>query len=722
MAKEPLRTLSEILDILRTRGPGALTPAELKFAKSQVKKVAYDRKKGQQLEKGRAKTKAGQDIGPIPEPKDLGRRQAAWDDLLTFCNSYFRQRRFTLPWSPDHLIVIARYQEAITQGGLFALAMPRGSGKTSLAEVSCLWATLTGRHLFVLLLGSSKEAALEMMDSIKEDLMDNDELADDFPEVCFPIRALENRANRCKGQHTQGKATKPQWGPERIVFPTIEGSKASGAIIRVAGITGRIRGAKKDSLRPTLCIPDDPQTDTSAESLSQCAKRARIINGAVLGLAGPGKKITVIMPCTVIRQGDLADTFLDREKSPLWTGQRFKMAYELPKSSLWDTYAVIRADEFRNGGDGSQATAFYAQHRAEMDAGAVVAWPERHEPDELSAVQHVMNLRYKDPWSFAAEYQNEPLTEDLGSGQLEADAIAQRLNGLSRGVVPEGCSHVTAFVDVQQSILYYLVAAWSDDFTGAVVDYGTFPDQGRQYFTVQDAQNTLARAFPGAGLEGQIHQGLAKLAELLLDRGWERADGARLKIERMLVDAGFQTETVNNWTRSTQHAAVVMASHGHAITASSKPFSEYDRTRCDRIGTHWYIPKPVPGKPGRHVTIDVNFWKTFVSARLMQTIGDKGALSLYGKPGQGHRMLADHLTAEYGINTEGRGRKLREWRIRPGYTENHWWDCLVGSAVAANMMGASILGEAAKPSGRKFIDVKAEQAARRREFEARRRY
>jgi hypothetical protein len=65
----------------------------------------------------------------------------------------------------------------------------------------------------------------------------------------------------------------------------------------------------------------------SARSLSQCANRESILAGAVLGLAGPGKKISGIMPCTVIRPGDMADNILDRDKHPEWNGERTRMVY-----------------------------------------------------------------------------------------------------------------------------------------------------------------------------------------------------------------------------------------------------------------------------------------------------------------------------------------------------------------------------------------------------------
>jgi len=42
------------------------------------------------------------------------------------------------------------------------------------------------------------------------------------------------------------------------------------------------------------------------------------------------------------------------------------------QTELWDRYRQIRDDELRAGGDGTQATRFYRQHRRAMDAGAKV--------------------------------------------------------------------------------------------------------------------------------------------------------------------------------------------------------------------------------------------------------------------------------------------------------------------------------------------------------------
>ncbi len=98
---------------------------------------------------------------------------------------------FHLAWSPDHIKVIEKIEQAVVHGGLFALAMARGSGKSSIAEVACIWAVLYGHRNFVCLIGSDEGHACDMLDSIKTELDSNELLLADFPEVCFPIQALD---------------------------------------------------------------------------------------------------------------------------------------------------------------------------------------------------------------------------------------------------------------------------------------------------------------------------------------------------------------------------------------------------------------------------------------------------------------------------------------------------------------------------------------------------
>jgi hypothetical protein len=643
---------------------------------------------------------AGRDIGELPPVADPQRKARAARDFRFFCESYF-PLTFHLNWSDDHLKVINRIEQAVMRGGLFSMAMPRGSGKTTICECACIWAALNGHREFVCLIGSDEGHAMDMLDSIKMELDGNELLLADYPEAVFPIQALDGIANRCNGQLYQGERTHIGWTAREIVLPTMPGSVASGAIVKVAGITGRIRGMKYKradgrTVRPTLVVIDDPQTDESARSLSQCATRESILAGAILGLAGPGKKISGIMPCTVIRPGDMADNILSRDKHPEWNGERTRMVYSFPSDEkLWMRYGELRAESLRMHGDTRLATAFYSSNRAAMDEGAQIAWPERFNHDELSAIQHAMNLKLQDEAAFFAEYQNEPLPEVKASdNELTTDQIAGKLNRIDRQLVPIGANRLTMFIDVQATLLFYSVIAWEDDFTGYLVDYGTYPDQKRPYFTLRDARATLAVATKAGGLEGCIYAGLERLTTDRLTREWRRDDGAMLRIEKCLIDAnwGSSTDVVYQFCRQSQLAGIIMPSHGRFVGASSQPFSEYKRKPGDRVGHNWRIPNVHGKRAVRHVVFDTNFWKTFIHARLAVAMGDRGCLSLFGDTPDTHRLIAEHLSAEYRVRTEGRGRIVDEWKQRPERGDNHWFDCMVGCAVAASMQGVSLPG------------------------------
>jgi len=643
---------------------------------------------------------AGRDIGDLPDVVNAARKEKAASDFRFFCDSYF-PLTFHLPWSPDHLKVITKIEQAVLRGGLFAMAMPRGSGKTTICECACIWAVLYGHREFVCLIGSDEGHAMDMLDSIKMELDGNDLLLEDFPEVVYPIQCLDGIANRCNGQLHKGQRTHIGWTAREVVLPTMPGSVASGAIIKVAGITGRIRGMKYKradghTVRPTLVVLDDPQTDESARSLSQCATRESVLAGAVLGLAGPGQKISGIMPCTVIRPADMADNILSRDKHPEWNGERTKMVYSFPANEkLWQRYAEMRGESMRQGNAGEEATEFYRQNREAMDEGSIIAWPERFNHDELSAIQHAMNLKLQDEAAFFAEYQNEPLPEETAEAEeLTADQIAGKLNRMKRCEVSIGCNHLTMFIDVQASLLFFVVAAWEDDFTGYVIDYGTFPDQKRSYFTLRDARLTLTVATKAGGLEGAIYAGLETLTKDYLGREWRRDDGAMFRVERCLIDAnwGSSTDIVYQFCRQSAHAGIVLPSHGRFVGASSQPFSEYKRKPGDRVGLNWRMPNVQGKRAVRHAIYDTNYWKSFVYARLAVAMGDRGCLSLFGDKPEQHRLLSEHLTAEYRVKTEGRGRTVDEWKQRPERGDNHWFDCLVGCAVAASIQGVILPG------------------------------
>ena len=668
------------------------TPEETSGARS------YEDRRNAERDRQAEQSLAGRDIGPLPEVVNPDRKAACERNFQLFCESYFPET-YALAWSPDHLKVIEKIETAVLRGGLFALAMPRGSGKSTLSESAVIWAMLYGHREFITLIGATESAALETLDSIKTELEVNERLAEDFPEVCYPVAQLEWSANRCAGQLYKGERTRITWTSNEIVLPTVEGSKASGIIVRVAGITGRIRGMKFKrsdgrSVRPSLVIIDDPQTSESAGSLEQTRKRVRVLAGDILGLAGPGQKISGIMPCTIIRPGDMADIILNRNTHPDWNGEKTRMVYRFPTNmKLWEEYAEIRAEALRTEGNFQKATEFYLANREAMDAGAEVSWEARFNHDEVSALQHAMNLKFQDEAAFQSEYQNDPLPDDTADDSLlSVDEICAKINGLARRRVPLKCDRLTMFVDVQKALLFYVVIAWAEDFTGAVIDYGSWPDQHRHEYSLADANPSIQTLFPKAGFEGALYAALSALTDECLGREWEREDGAVLKIERALVDAnwGQSTDVVYQFCRQSSHAGVILPSHGRYVGASSKPMTEYRKQQGDRLGFNWMIPNVAGKRAIRHVIYDTNYWKSFIHARLAVPVGDKGSLTLYGRIPGAHQLFAEHLTAEYRVKTQGRGRTVDEWKLKPQSHDNHFLDCVAGCAVCGSMLGASL--------------------------------
>src|SRR5690606_34080050 len=120
------------------------------------------------------------------------------------------------------------------------------------------------------------------------------------------------------------------------------------------------------------------------------------------------------------------------------------------------------------------------RHKAEMDAGCKVSWEYCYDPKtEISAIQHAYNALIDDGMEvFSSEFQQQPsLPEDDGEIRLHADDILEKLNNRPKGQVPTECQSITAMVDIQDKLLYYVIIAWEQGFNGYVLDYGAYPDQ-----------------------------------------------------------------------------------------------------------------------------------------------------------------------------------------------------------------------------------------------------
>ena len=666
-----------------------------------------------QAEWSRRESAAAAEIGPIPPVVDQSRRETCGKSLLLFLQTYFPNSTGLSPFSQDHVGVIGRIETCLLNGGRFANAVYRGFSKTTITENAAIWAIVYGHRRYVAVYSADQIAANQLIDSITRELSENDLLAEDFPEVCIPFQKLEGMHQRCRSQLQNERQTHIRIVADHIVFPTVwgadgESSPASGGIIRAKGITSPGRGqaikrADGVKARPDFALIDDPQTDESAKSPGQVKDRLDITAKGILKSAGHQKSIACVVNGTVIRPDDYMDQLLDHNKNPSWDSVRVPMVRSWSKEheGLWLEYKAIRhgfnpeivGDQARAHAD---ATAFYAEHQATMDAGCIVSWDSCYDHDvELSSIQHAYNLYLDDgPEVFDSECQQSPQRAQVeGLDVLTPQAIANRTNGYELGTVPPAAVALTGFIDVHDDVLYWMVCGWGQRFSGWVIDYGTFPEQPPGYFEKRNATRTLRTMFPGVGTEEAILKGLTELSGRLLNRAFNRVGGGTMSLSKLLIDGGDHLEEVLHVARTSDAKERIGVSKGVGVGPADTPWKMRDLKPGQTKGFGWYTSW-VDKRGFRMTFIDTNEMKTFLHRRLAVPVTAAGALTLYGT--QPHQMLADHLLSEFATRTEGKGRTLYVWKLLPG-RDNHWLDCTTGCAIGASMSGITLESHDAPP-------------------------
>ena len=686
-----------------------------------------ERRRAGTVARGRATTARGADVGAIPGVGDQARRDRCERDLLAFLVEYFPNSTGLSPFSDDHRRVIGRIQDCVLRGGRFTNAVYRGFAKSTISELSLIWAVIYGHRKFGAIFAAEASLADKAITSIKTELSDNDLLLADFPEVCVPVRALEGKPQRCSSQTVNGQRTHIGWKKDTIVFPTVAGSRAAGSIVMSKGLGGSILGLRWKSpdgrqLRPDFVIVDDPQTRESARSPMQCETRLEILTKSVLKLAGHQTSIACVVNATVIEHDDMVDQLLDTARYPAWQGERIPMVRQWSDvhETMWlDKYRELRCS-FAPDIVGDQARAhatatdYYLANREQMDAGCQVSWASCFDPErEHSAIQHAYNALIDDGEDvFASEFQQQPLRDEAATRSISTEDVRSHVIEVPRWVVPRGLNTLTAMIDVQEKLLYWAVLAWGHEMRGHIVAYGTYPEQKRTYFTLRDARKTLAKAAGVAGVEAGILAGLEAVAAELLDRAYVREDdAAELRISQMLVDANWaQTQgTVRDFCRRSSWGPRIMPTHGRFVGASSSTLSDRRPDKGERVGFNWRTS--TIGRL-RHLLFDTNSWKTFVSSRIRTPLGDPQSLTIHAGS---HQMLAEQLSSEVPVRVESKERVVDEWRLVPG-RDNHWLDCIVGAAAGASFTGISATGAELRPPPQRRTISREEMAARRAEL------
>ena len=659
---------------------------------------SYSDREGARIAKRTAEAK--EISNDFPDVQDKKRRRAAEKSLKSFLTTYFPEI-FYLKFSPIHEDVIKKIEKTINDGELYALAMPRGSGKTSICQCALVWAIVTGRAKCAVLVCSNQSRADQLVSDIYALISSSELLVADFPKEVYPFYMTAATPRRLQSLTYMGDPLRAKIKTGQIVFPAIKGSKCFESVLFGAGLTGSgLRGLAYTTsdgrkLRPDFVLCDDPQDRESANSPEQTKTRERLIKADMLGMAGAGKKLACLITCTVIASDDLADRLLDRSQNPEFHGQRYSLLTKLPAAlTLWEEYSILREDELRNDEDHTRSNKFYKDNFAAMNEGTEALWKDRHDPDDVDALSYAMKLYFRDKDSFFSEYMNLPndADKDFSLSSITAEKCVAKLTGAPRFECEDDDVLITGFIDVHKTLLYYCLTAWKNDFSGQIIDYGVFPPQPRAQFNHSKPPKPLLDYFEGQTLENAIALGLTQVIADITGREYLSAAGTRVDIGRILVDAnwGQQTDTVYNTLKKIRNP-IVTPSHGVYIGAKGKPFGQGYIGNGDKVGVNWRVPAKTNRVGLRYCLFDTNFWKSFFMRRLLAPPTTLSNIRIFGGV-ENHTMLINHFGAEYFTDVEAFGgtRRVEEWMLKPAHTDNHYFDCAVGCCVGASMCGIQL--------------------------------
>lgn len=271
-----------------------------------------------------------------------------------------------------------------------AIAAPRGEAKSTLcSQIFVVWCVVNGwKHYPCIIMDAFDQAAV-MLEAIKAELESNPRLGMDFPDATGAGRV---------------------WQTAVIVT-------RNNVKVEAFGSGKKIRGRRHGPHRPDLVVLDDIENDENVESPEQRDKLERWLDKGVMKLGGANAKFDVLYIGTVLHY----DSVLARKlKNPFWRRKSFRAILQWPDNlSLWDAWEEIVRNEDaaliqeaeeagRELADGELPSyKYYAAHREEMDAGAVVSWPEGR------PLFRLMWIRARDGHSsFESEYQNDPLSAE----------------------------------------------------------------------------------------------------------------------------------------------------------------------------------------------------------------------------------------------------------------------------------------------------------------------
>jgi hypothetical protein len=651
----------------------------------------YDEKAANR-ERMRARRKAERDV-VIPAVVDPARKERCRRDLVLYAKTYIAPY-LSLPFSPVHIEILRSIQQRILYGGSNALAAPRGFGKDQLLIIACLWAVSYGHRRYIAYFCPSMSMSKARLRWLKFLVETNPLIAEDFPEIVVPIADLEGAAQKGPTQTVGGERTRIHWGTDLIIFPNVPGSDSALSVVQPGGLDSSNRGFNEMGKRPDFVIISDLESNEVARSETQKETYEETVENTLGGLVGPGETLSMFMLCTIFMKGALSEKYTDPTQKPAWNGRRYKALVDMPeRMDLWQEYMELRRESQSTGKDpyGRAAHTFYVKHRDEMDAGAVVLWPEWYVkqtmedglPQEVSAIQGIFNKWCdKGDKYFYCELQNDPQDDQNKLADLTPKLVTERLHGYPQGIVPFNCTKVVCGVDIGKAEIHFVVRAYAPDGSPFGIDYGRIEvprllelDTGG----IEDLDQIQDDSARDKAIEKRLLASLRQLRDMFRLHGYVDSEGNRRDVDLVLVDSGgpkaFQDAVYQFCHESGKR---YQATKGEGTGRNMKKFVVQEPNKKTRVSsTHWY-KRPRADRRGYLYHFDADYYKEYVHNRFLQAPGETGCATLWGNEPRAHRLYGKHICGEVYDVEKGK------WDV---VGPNHFLDATVLSELAASLLG-----------------------------------
>nr|WP_300168618.1 terminase gpA endonuclease subunit [uncultured Flavonifractor sp.] len=251
-------------------------------------------------------------------------------------------------------------------------------------------------------------------------------------------------------------------------------------------------------------------------------------------------------------------------------------------------------------------------------------------------------LRSKDDPDLLHNFVNSWLAEPWEDTKLKtsAELVLERQTDLPEWALPQWTKLVTGGIDVQENCLYWTIRAWGSGMTSQNVAHG----QALSMAEVERIMN-LPLYLP---------------------------DGQQRVVNLALMDSGDQTDQVYEFCL--RNADWALPCKGTAAM-----LSDYRLSTVNKAGSKAYGMKLV--------LVDGGKYKDLIAARMRRQNGT-GAWMVY----QGCDLeYAQQVTAEHKVTQRTGSREVQRWVLKTSHGDNHYLDCEVYAAAAADVLGVRTL-------------------------------